>query len=66
MSYLSFWWGIVEFAVIEVVDIFLHDVFAVKLGQDGEQRAPVPVVCHTAAIVTLPSQVAQSNKLHFL
>ena len=66
MSYLSFWWGIIEFAVIKVVDIFLHDISAVKLGQDGEQGAPVPVVRHTAAVVTLPSQVAQSIKLHFL
>ena len=62
----GFWRGKVITAGGEMVESFLNDVLVVEVGKDGHQEPPVPVVCHTAAIVTLPSQVSYGLEGHLI
>lgn len=45
---------------------FLDDVFVIEVGQDGHQKAPVPVICHSATVVTLPGQVSYGLEGHLI
>ncbi len=61
-----FRWGIVFSARWERVARFLNDVLVVEVSQDGHQEPPIPVVCHTATIVTLPGQVSYGLEGHLI
>ena len=61
-----FRWGMVFTTRGERVAMFLNDILVVEVGQDGHQETSIPVVCHTASIVTLPGQVHYGLEGHFI
>ena len=64
-TYFAIWWCVIETALIETIVVF-HDLRGVELLEKCHEGSPVPVVCHTPTVVTLPGQVAQSNILDIL
>lgn len=44
---------------------YLNDLLIVEISQDGQEEPPVPVVRHTATIVTFSSQVSYGLKWNF-
>ena len=48
------------------VTIVVNNIFAVEDGEKGDQQPPVPVICHTTAIVALSCQVDQSVQWELL
>ena len=64
--YIPLGWGVVEPAGVEGVAGVLRQLGGVEDGEDGAQRAAVPVVCHPAPVVTLASHVADGVERHIL
>lgn len=61
-----FRWGIVFATRWERVARFVNDVLVVEVSQDGHQEPPIPVVCHTATVVTLASQISYGLEGYFI
>jgi hypothetical protein len=66
VTYISSRWRIINSTIVEFVTRVFHNLVTVEHVQDAVETASVPVVCHTAAIVTFSSQIAQGIILNFL
>lgn len=57
-TYIPLGRRVVEAAGVKLVVGIVCDLVVVEFGEDGAQTAPVPVVSHTAPVVTLARHVA--------
>ncbi len=66
VSYISFWWWVIQATSVKLVISVVNDLGGVEDGNNCAQGPAVPVVCDTTSVVTLSCHVAKSIKRDLL